>query len=144
LSPKVLLTTPYVAGLINQFPRAVITKCDDVQTGPRRLCRLLAMANKHRRPCAVSPERSGASNTRRVVSAPKLDRYLTAELHKRIGFEMIRLAAGYRLRRADAEGCNWSGNVTAIHGLRSPSSERIAAALRPIVGAARARFNLSE
>jgi hypothetical protein len=59
-------------------------------------------------------------------------------------FETVRVSAGYRLRAPDASGCNWSGQVVAIHGLRAPAREIIEAALRPIVKAARARFNLSE
>lgn len=81
---------------------------------------------------------------RTVISAVRLDRHLTARLRHSGPFETVRVSAGYRLRVPDASGCNWSGDVVAIHGLRAPSREIIEAALRPIVEAARARFNLSE
>jgi hypothetical protein len=82
--------------------------------------------------------------SRTLISAVRLDRYLTARLHQSGAFRTVRVSAGYRLRVPDASGCNWSGHVVPIHGLRAPASEIIEAALRPIVAAARARFNLSE
>lgn len=81
---------------------------------------------------------------RTIISAVRLDRYLTARLRESGAFATVRLSAGYRLRVPDASGCNWSGHVVPIHGLRAPAREIIEAALRPIVKAARARFNLSE
>jgi hypothetical protein len=102
------------------------------------------MENKHRQ-SGVTVERSSlARNRRQFVSASELDAYLTAQLRRTGGFGTVRIAAGYRLQRDDANGCNWSGDVTVIQGMRSPASDVIAAALRPIVGVARARFNLSE
>lgn len=85
-----------------------------------------------------------SSRKRTSISAVRLDRHLTARLHQSGAFESVRLSAGYRLRVPDASGCNWSGRVVAMHGLRAPSQEIIEAALRPIVEAARAQFNLSE
>jgi hypothetical protein len=85
-----------------------------------------------------------ATHKQKPRSAAALDRYLTEQLHKTAGFEAVRLAAGYRLRAPDALGCNWSGDVTAIHGTRAPLSATLAAALCPLVKDARARFNLSE
>lgn len=85
-----------------------------------------------------------ATHKQKPLSAFALDRYLTHQLHKTAGFEGVRLVAGYRLRAPDAQGCNWSGDVTAIHGTGTPRSATIAAALCPIVRDARARFNLSE
>lgn len=82
---------------------------------------------------------------RTIISAVRLDRHLTERLRQSArAFETVRLAAGYRLRASDASGCNWSGHVVPMHGLRAPSHEIIETALRPIVAAARARFNLSE
>jgi hypothetical protein len=82
---------------------------------------------------------------RTIISAVRLDRHLTERLRQSDrAFETVRLAAGYRLRATDASGCNWSGHVVPIHGLRAPAHEIIEAALHPIVAAARARFNLSE
>lgn len=79
-----------------------------------------------------------------MISAGRLDRHLTARLRRSGAFETVRVSAGYRLRVPDASGCNWSGRVVPIHGLRAPAREIIEAALSPIVEAARARFNLSE
>jgi hypothetical protein len=102
------------------------------------------MENKHRK-SGVTVERSSlARNERQFVSASELDAYLTTQLHRTDGFGTVRVAAGYRLRRDDANGCNWSGDVTVIQSMHSPASDVIAAALRPIVGMARTRFNLSE
>jgi hypothetical protein len=84
------------------------------------------------------------SATRAIISAQRLDQYLTRELHKVPGFHAVSVSAGYRLRAPDAEGCNWSGEVVPVHGVRAPPPEVIAATLRPIVRDARARFNLSE
>jgi len=81
---------------------------------------------------------------RETISAVALDKYLTRELHKTAGFEMVRLSAGFRLRVPDKKGCNWSGNITHIHGIRAPSCEKIDAALAPIVKVARERFNMAE
>jgi hypothetical protein len=81
---------------------------------------------------------------RAIISAVRLDRHLTARLRQSGAFQTVRVWAGYRLRVPDASGCNWSGHVIATHGLRAPAAEIIEAALRPIVEAARARFNLSE
>jgi hypothetical protein len=78
------------------------------------------------------------------ISAETLDDILTEELHRVPGFEAVRVSAGYRLRAPDAEGCNWSGRVVPVHGVRAPPSEAIAAALSPIVRLARARYNISE
>jgi hypothetical protein len=83
-------------------------------------------------------------STRAVISPGRLDRHLTARLRRSGAFETVRVSAGYRLRVPDASGCNWSGRVVPIHGLRAPAPEIIEAALRPIVQAARARFNISE
>jgi hypothetical protein len=85
-----------------------------------------------------------ANGKRTTLSPTKLDQYLTGELHKTPGFEAVDLSAGYRLRGPDVDGCNWSGDVIPIRGMRAPAPERIADALRPIIRAARARFNLSE
>jgi hypothetical protein len=87
---------------------------------------------------------AGAKRARCVVPAARLDRYLTDELHKLPGFDMVTVYAGYRLRAPDDEGCNWSGAVIPVHGVRAPPREEIAAALRPIVRTARARFNMDE
>jgi len=82
---------------------------------------------------------------RTVISAVRLDRHLTERLRQcDPAFDTISLAAGYRLRATDASGCNWSGHVVPLHGLRGPPHETIEVAVRPIVEAARARFNLSE
>jgi len=78
------------------------------------------------------------------VAAVDLDRYLNQRLHRVRGFENIRLSAGYRLSTPDSDGCNWSGDVTCMHGPRAPAREAIDAALRPIVADARARFNLGD
>jgi hypothetical protein len=78
------------------------------------------------------------------VSPAALDQYLTEQLHKSAKFKDVRLVAGYRLRAPDAHGCNWSGDVTAIHDTCPPWSATISAALCPIVKDARTRFNLSE
>jgi hypothetical protein len=85
-----------------------------------------------------------AASKRRSIPAPELDRYLTGELHKLPGFESVSVYAGYRLRNPDSAGCNWSGEVVPLHGVRAPPAEAIAAALRPIVRSARERFNISE
>ena len=82
-----------------------------------------------------------------TISAVRLDRYLTKQLHKTPGFEGVSLSAGYRLRVPDASGCNWSGDVTPMYDTRVkrvPPPESFAAALPPIVMAARAHFNLSD
>jgi hypothetical protein len=84
------------------------------------------------------------SHKRVTISAARLDEYLTEQLHESAGFENVRLSAGYRLRTPDVDGCNWSGHVFPVHGTRGPTSEEIADAARPIVKAARARFNISE
>jgi hypothetical protein len=60
------------------------------------------------------------------------------------GFETVSVSAGYRLRATDEEGCNWSGDVVPMYGMRAPLATDIAEVLRPIVKAAQARFNLSE
>ena len=54
------------------------------------------------------------------------------------------VSAGYRLRATDENGCNWSGDVVPMYGIRAPLASLIAAVLRPIVRAAQARFNLSD
>jgi|KBSSwiStaDraftv2_1062776.scaffolds.fasta_scaffold6258782_1 hypothetical protein len=90
--------------------------------------------------CAT-PHRSA----RRVRIAPeRLDRYLTRKLHELPGFEAVSVSAGYRLRATDENGCNWSGDVVPMYGIRAPLATDIAAALRPIVKAAQRRFNLSD
>jgi hypothetical protein len=81
---------------------------------------------------------------RAVISAERLDRYLTSQLQKLPGFDAVTVSAGYRLRTPDVDGCNWSGDVVPVHGVRAPPAEEIAARLQPIVRAARARFNISE
>jgi hypothetical protein len=81
---------------------------------------------------------------REEISAEHLDEYLTRELQKVPGFEAVSVSAGYRLRSTDDEGCNWSGDVVPVHGVRAPLPEVIAQALQPIVKTAQARFNLSE
>jgi len=81
---------------------------------------------------------------RAIISAVRLDRYLTARLRQSGVSETVKVWAGYRLRVPDASGCNWSGHVVATHGPRATAGEIIEAALRPVVEAARARFNLSE
>ena len=75
---------------------------------------------------------------RAIISAVRLDRYLTARLRQSGVSETVKVWAGYRLRVPDASACNWSGHVVPIHGLRVPAREIIEAALRPIVEAARA------
>jgi hypothetical protein len=82
--------------------------------------------------------------TRVAIPAQQLDDYLNDQLHRVRGFDGVSVSAGYRLRAPDADGCNWSGAVVPIHGTRAPSAELISATLRPIVRAARARFNMSE
>lgn len=81
---------------------------------------------------------------REEVPASRLDRYLTQQLHRVPGFEAVQVSAGYRLSLPDARGCNWSGKVVLLHGSRAPPRDVVAAALRPIVRTARARFNMSE
>jgi hypothetical protein len=81
---------------------------------------------------------------REEIPACQLDRYLTQRLHRVPGFDFVDVSAGYRLNVPDSRGCNWSGNVVLMHGLRAPHPDRMEAALRPIVRAARARFNMSE
>jgi len=81
---------------------------------------------------------------REEIPASRLDRYLTQQLHRVPGFDAVDVSAGYRLSVPDTRGCNWSGNVVLLHGSRAPLRELTAAALRPIVRAARARFNMSE
>ena len=83
-------------------------------------------------------------NQQTPLAAVALDRYLTRQLHKTAGFSAVRVAAGYRLRARDAHGCNWSGDITVLHGTRAPLSGTTATALRPIVREARLRFNLSD
>jgi len=95
-------------------------------------------------PCRMGRHTRRGPPKRAAISPEKLDCYLTDQLHKVPGFEAVDISAGYRLRAPDDEGCNWSGKVVALHGLRAPLAEDIAAALRPIVRAARAHFNLSE
>jgi hypothetical protein len=85
-----------------------------------------------------------STHQQKPISAAALDDYLTRKFHKTTGFEDVRLAVGYRLRAFDTHGCNWSGEVTVIHGAHTPRSAMIAAALCPIVKDAQARFNLSE
>jgi hypothetical protein len=81
---------------------------------------------------------------RAEIPAWELDRYLTRQLHKTPGFDSVSLSAGYRLRQTDEDGCNWSGAVVAMCGRATPEASTIAAALPPLVEAARARFNLKE
>ncbi|HEU4627334.1 MAG TPA: hypothetical protein VFS52_21440 [Steroidobacteraceae bacterium] len=94
--------------------------------------------------CCIGRHTRRGPRKRAAISPEKLDRYLTDRLHEVPGFEAVDISAGYRLRVPDDEGCNWSGKVVALHGLRAPLADDIAVALRPIVRAARARFNLSE
>ncbi len=81
---------------------------------------------------------------RAVVSADRLDRYITNQLHQMEGFEAVSVSAGYRLRATDKNGCNWSGDLVPSYGSGAPSADLVTAALRPIARAAQARFNLSE
>ncbi len=81
---------------------------------------------------------------RAVVDASQVDRYLTIQLRKMPGFGTVSISVGYRLRAPDEEGCNWSGAVVPVCGRHAPEAGVIAAALPPIVRAARARFNLKE
>lgn len=81
---------------------------------------------------------------RSTVSARWLDEYLNGQLHRVPGLNGVTIYAGYRLSSPDADGCNWSGTVAPIADARAPSTDRIDAALTPIVKNARARFNLSE
>lgn len=83
-------------------------------------------------------------SSRAEVPASQVDRYLTRQLHKRTGFGAVSLSVGYRLRAPDEEGCNWSGAVVPVCGAHAPEASIIAAALPPLVKAARARFNLKE
>ena len=85
-----------------------------------------------------------AQRERRIISAKRLDRYLTAQLQKLPGFAEVTVSAGYRLCEPDADGCNWSGEVVPVHGVRAPPAQEIVARLQPIVRAARARYNMSE
>jgi hypothetical protein len=48
------------------------------------------------------------------------------------------------LNAPDVQGRNWSGDVVLLRGPGAPPTEVIEAALGPIVGWARERFNLSE
>jgi hypothetical protein len=94
-------------------------------------------------PIRVLSHREAMHTYKRItVAAADLDRYLNEQLQRVRGFENIRLSAGYRLSSPDADGCNWSGKMTCLHGPRAPAREVIDATLRPIVAAARARFNL--
>ena len=81
---------------------------------------------------------------REEIPASRLDQYLTRQLHRVPGFDAVDVSAGYRLSVPDAGGCNWSGNVVLLYDRCAPRPELTAAALRPIVRAARARFNMSE
>ena len=84
------------------------------------------------------------ARARALISPHRLDRYVTGELHKLPGFESISVSVGYRLRVADENGCNWSGDLVPRYGRGAPTAATVTAALRPIARAARARFNLSE
>jgi hypothetical protein len=79
-----------------------------------------------------------------TIAAETLDDILTEELHRVPGFEAVAVSAGYRLRAPDVQGCNWSGRVVPLHGVRAPPAAAIAAALTPIVRLARERYNISE
>jgi hypothetical protein len=92
----------------------------------------------------VSGALDAKDRPREEIPASRLDRYLTQQLHRVPGFDAVDVSAAYRLSAPDARGCNWSGNVVLVHGSRAPLPEVVAAALRPIVRAARARFNMSE
>ena len=81
---------------------------------------------------------------RECVAAARLDRYLTSQLRKTPGFETVSVSAGYRLRAPDEEGCNWSGDVVPMFGPNPSHADIVCSRLRPIVKAAKARFNLSE
>lgn len=81
---------------------------------------------------------------RTAIPAARLDRYLTEQLHRAPGFETVSVSAGYRLSAPDVDGCNWSGKVVPLRGPSAPAADVIAAALRPIIRRARARFNMSE
>ena len=86
----------------------------------------------------------GRSAERIPITPGRLDHYLTRKLHQVPGFETVSVSAGYRLRATDENGCNWSGDVVPMYGIRAPLASLIAAVLRPIVKAAQARFNLSD
>lgn len=81
---------------------------------------------------------------REEIPASQLDHYLTRQLHRIPGFDAVDVSAGYRLSVPDTRGCNWSGNVVLLYRGCAPRPKLAAAALRPIVRAARARFNMSE
>ena len=87
---------------------------------------------------------SSQAAERLPITPGRLDRYLTRKLHEVPGFETVSVSAGYRLSVTDANGCNWSGDAVPMYGIRAPLATLIATALRPIVKAAQARFNLSE
>src|SRR5690349_1278360 len=82
------------------------------------------------------------ARARALVSPQRLDRYVTRELHKLPGFESVSVSVGYRLRLADVNGCNWSGDLVPRYGRGAPTAAIVTAALRPIARATRARFNL--
>lgn len=84
------------------------------------------------------------NRTRALVTADQLDRYVTGELHKLDGFDAVTVSVGYRLREVDDNGRNWTGDLVPCFGRGAPSVDTVAAALRPIARAARARYNLSE
>ena len=81
---------------------------------------------------------------RESVPPARLDRYLTRQLRKTPGFETVSVSAGYRLRAPDEDGCNWSGDVVPMYGAYFSHADIVCNRLRPIVKAAKARFNLSE
>ncbi len=81
---------------------------------------------------------------RESVAPARLDRYLTRQLRKMPGFETVSVSAGYRLRAPDEDGCNWSGDVVPMYGAHASHADIVCRRLRPIVRAAKARFNLSE
>jgi hypothetical protein len=85
---------------------------------------------------------SWRSAARVPITPGRLDHYLTRKLHEVPGFEMVSVSAGYRLRTTDENGCNWSGDVVPMYGIRAPLASLITVVLRPIVKAAQERFNL--
>jgi len=81
---------------------------------------------------------------RAPITADRLDRHVTGELHKLDGFDAVTVSVGYRLRAVDESGCNWTGDLVPRYGAGAPGGDVVAAALRPIARAAQARYNLSE
>jgi hypothetical protein len=92
----------------------------------------------------MKPRKHSSTAARKCVAAAHLDRYLTRQLRKTPGFETVSVSVGYRLRAPDEDGCNWSGDVVPMFGTHPSHADIVSRSLRPIVKAAKARFNLSE